>query len=220
MLDTQFPRIPGDIGNPGTFPFPVRYRTVVGASPDRVVRRKPEDLLPAFIDAAQQFEREGVSAIATSCGFLARFQTDLTAAVRVPVCTSSLMLVPLVHRMLDAKQAVGILTIDTTALGPAELRGAGVPADVPTVVAGLEGESEFARAILEDRPTLDVEACRNEHLRVVQRLVRAHPEVGALVLECTNMPPYRRAIQDAIGLPIFDVVHVVALLHHATALRF
>jgi Asp/Glu/hydantoin racemase len=197
----------------------VRYRTVAGASPDSVVRRKPEDLLPAFIDAARQLEREGVSAIATSCGFLARFQADLAAAVRVPVCTSSLMLVPLVHRMLAAKQAVGILTIDATALGPTELRGAGVPADVPTVVAGLEGESEFARAILGDRPTLDVEACRNEHVRVAKRLVEVHPEVGALVLECTNMPPYRRAIQEVTGLPIFDVVHVVTLLHHATALR-
>ncbi len=220
MLDTKFPRIPGDIGNPDTFPFPVRYRRVAGASAERVVRRKPEDLLPGFIDAARQLEREGASAITTSCGFLARFQSDLAAAVRVPVCTSSLMLVPLVHRMLPAKRAVGILTIDASALGPAELRGAGVAADIPTVVAGLEGEAEFARAILEDRPSLDVDVCREEHVRVARRLVDAHPEVGALVLECTNMPPYRQAIHEATALPIFDIVHLVTLLHQATASPF
>lgn len=216
MLDTRFPRIPGDIGNPETFPFPVRYLRIPGATADRVVRRKPADLLPAFIRGAQELEAEGVAAITTTCGFLARFQPELAAAVRVPVCTSSLLLVPLVHRMLGPKAIVGILTIDASALGAAELAGAGVSPDVPVVVAGLEGGAEFARAILEDRPALDADAARQEHVRVAQRLSAAHPEVRALVLECTNMPPYREAIRAATGLPVFDIVHLITLLRQAS----
>ena len=96
MLDTRFPRIPGDMGNASTFPFPVRYHRVDGAAPDLVVRRGAEGLLDAFVDAARYLEREGVGAITTNCGFLVKFQRQMAAAVRVPVFTSSLLLVPFV----------------------------------------------------------------------------------------------------------------------------
>src|SRR2546428_2839481 len=102
MLDTRFPRIPGDMGNAATFPFPVRYHRVSGADPDLVVRRGAEGLLPAFVQGARALEGEGVGAITTSCGFLAKYQQELAAAVRVPVFTSSLLMVPLVHRLLPA----------------------------------------------------------------------------------------------------------------------
>src|SRR6185503_15791738 len=91
MLDTRFPRIAGDMGNATTFPFPVRYQRVSGASPERVVRGGAE----------------GVRAITTNCGFLVKFQRELAAAVSVPVFTSSLLLVPLVHRMLPPGRRVG-----------------------------------------------------------------------------------------------------------------
>lgn len=215
MLDTRFPRIPGDIGNPATFPFPVRYHRVPKASADRVVRQGARDLLPAFIEGARALEREGVRAITTSCGFLARYQQELASAVSVPVFASSLILVPLVFRMLPAGKAVGILTIDSASLTPTELAGAGVPTDMPVVVAGMDAEEEFHRAILEDRVALDVERSRAEHVRVASRLVATHPNVGAIVLECTNMPPYRADIQRATGLPVFDIVHLVILIHQA-----
>ena len=76
MLDTQFPRIPGDMGNASTFPFPVRYQRVEGASPDLVVRRGAAGLLPAFVDGAQRLEHEGAGAITTNCGFLVQFQRE------------------------------------------------------------------------------------------------------------------------------------------------
>jgi hypothetical protein len=216
MLDTRFPRIPGDMGNAGTFDFPVRYHRVAGASPERVVRAGPQDLLPAFIEGARFLEREGVRAITTNCGFLACFQPDLARAVSVPVFTSSLMLVPLVSRMLAPGRAVGILTVDASALGAAHLRAAGIAPGTPVAVAGLETEKEFTRVLLGDLLELDVEAARQEHLTVARRLVEEHPEVGAIVLECTNMPPYRADIQAATGLPVFDITTLVRMVHDAT----
>src|SRR5439155_773798 len=118
ILDTRFPRIPGDVGNAATFPFPVRYHRVSGADPDLVVRRGAEGLLPAFVQGARALEGEGVGAITTSCGFLAKYQQELAAAVRVPVFTSSLLMVPLVHRLLPAGRRVGIMTVNAAALGP------------------------------------------------------------------------------------------------------
>src|ERR1044071_2045693 len=66
MLDTRFPRIPGDMGNAASFPFPVRYHRVTGANPDRVVRKGAEGLLPAFLEGARALEREGVGMITTN----------------------------------------------------------------------------------------------------------------------------------------------------------
>ena len=215
VLDTRFPRIPGDIGNAGTFDFPVLYHRVRGASSDRVVRGVDRDLLPLFIEGARALESEGVRAITTSCGFLARFQRDLAAAVAVPVFTSSLMLVPLVHRALPPGRAVGIMTVDAAALGAEHMAGAGITPEMSVVVAGLETEKEFTRVLLEDQLTLDVEAARQEHLTVTRRMMDAHPEIGAIVLECTNMPPYRADIQALTGVPVFDITTLVRMVHEA-----
>ena len=215
MLDTRFPRIPGDMGNAATFDFPVRYQRVAGAEPDRVVRRGAVDLLPAFLAAARQLEREGVGAITTNCGFLSKFQHVLAAAVAVPVFTSSLLLVPLVHRMLGPGRRVGILTVNAAALTRQHLEAAGITDAMPIAVAGLETEKEFTRVLLGDELELDVDAAREEHVRVARRLVAEHADVGAIVLECTNMPPYAADVQRETGRPVFDIVALVRMVHAA-----
>ena len=215
MLDTRFPRIPGDMGNAATFPFPVRYHRVPGAGPDLVVRRGAAGLLPAFIEGARQLEREGVGAITTNCGFLVTLQRELAASVRVPVFTSSLLLVPLVHRLLPPGRRVGIMTVSAATLGSDHLEGAGIGRDIPVAVTGLETEKEFTRVLLGDELVLDVDIAREEHVRVARRLVAEKPDVGAIVLECTNMPPYSADIQRETGLPVFDIVSLVTMVHGA-----
>ncbi len=217
MLDTKFPRIAGDMGNATTFPFPVRYHRVTGASPERVVRGGADGLLPAFVEGARALEREGVGAITSNCGFLVKFQRELAAAVRVPVFTSSLLLVPLVHRMLPPGRRVGVLTVNSATLTPKHLEGAGIGPQVPLAIAGMEGEKEFTRVLLGDELELDVDLAREEHVRVARRLVNEHPDIGAIVLECTNMPPYAADVQRATGLPVFDVLSLVHLVHDALA---
>jgi hypothetical protein len=217
MLDTRFPRIPGDMGNAATFPFPVRYHRIAGADPDLVVRRGAAGLLDAFIDGARALEREGVGAITTNCGFLVKFQRELAASVRVPVFTSSLLLVPLVHRILPPGRRVGVMTVSAGTLGPEHLAGAGITPEIPLAVAGLETEKEFTRVLLGDEMELDVDAAREEHIRVARRLVAEHPDIGAIVLECTNMPPYAAEVQRETGRPVFDIVSLVRLVHDGLA---
>jgi hypothetical protein len=215
MLDTRFPRIAGDMGHAESFPFPVRYHRVSGADPTRVVRGGAEGLLPAFIEGARALEREGVGMITTNCGFLVKFQPELAAAVRTPVFTSALLLVPLVHRMLAPGRRVGVLTVDAGALTPAHFAGAGIGPEIPLAVAGLETEKEFTRVLLGDELELDVDAAREEHVRVARRLVADHPDVGAIVLECTNMPPYADDVRRETGRPVFDILSLVRMAHDA-----
>ncbi|MEM9059462.1 MAG: aspartate/glutamate racemase family protein [Pseudomonadota bacterium] len=211
MLEAQFPRIPGDMGNAETWPFPVLYRVVEAASPDRVVRRGAEGMLEPFIDAGRDLIRQGAELITTNCGFLALFQWEVSEALSVPVATSALMQVPLVQAMLPPGKRVGLITISRESLTPEHLKGAGCPLDLPVV--GTEGGREFSRAILGNEVTLDVSASRDDLLSASRALCDAHPEVGAIVLECTNMPPYQADIARETGLPVFSIYDYVCWLH-------
>jgi hypothetical protein len=124
-LDTVFPRIPGDVGNATTFDFPVRFSVVRGASPKRVVHEQDPALLKPFVEAAQELEAAGCRAITTTCGFLALFQKEMAAAVGVPLFTSSLLQVPIVYRMLQPGQVIGILTAHSDAMNPRVLEAVG-----------------------------------------------------------------------------------------------
>jgi len=207
MLDTRFPRPLGDIGNPQTFAFPVRYRTVRGASPRKVVIERDPSLLAPFIEAARALEREGVAAVATSCGFLALFQDAMAAGVSVPMWTSSLLLVAEIEAGLAAGRRVGIVTADAASLTAAHLRAVGARADTPR--EGLALDSRFRATLLEDRSELDVDEAERATVAAAQRLIARHAEVGAIVLECTNMPPYADAVRAATGLPVHDITTLV-----------
>ena len=214
MLDARFARVPGDMGNATTWPFPVHYRVVRGASPERVVLDRAAGLLQPFLDAADELVAMGAAAITTNCGFLSLFQRELAAHVGVPVATSALMQVPWVQATLPPGRRVGVVTISAASLSAAHLAAAGVPPDTP--IEGCEGGRElFPVLIRGQRQDLDTEAAEQDVLDAARRLTTAHPEVGAIVLECTNMPPYAAAVAETTGLPVFDVVTLVHWLHGA-----
>jgi hypothetical protein len=212
MLEARFPRIPGDMGNAATWPFPVLYRVVRGASPERVVLQGAPGLLPDFVAAARDLVDLGAEAITTNCGFLALFQAELAAAVRVPVATSSLIQVPWVQATLPPGRRVGVITVSRGSLTPAHLDAASVPRDIP--VEGTEDGREFFRVLIKaEKQDMDVALAEQDILEAGRRLVSRHPDVGAIVLECTNMPPHAAALRDAIGLPVYDIYTLISWFH-------
>jgi hypothetical protein len=199
MLDTRFPRPLGDIGHPGTFQragIPVRYSVVRGASPQRVIREADPSLLAPFVDAARTLVAQGAAMISTSCGFLASYQSHLSAQLPVPVLSSSLL-------QCAALPSPGIVTIDAQSLSEPILAAADVPAGTP--VQGIAPGCEMHRRLLGNEPQLDtIEAERNV-VDAALALVARHPSVASIVLECTNMPPYRAAVAAATGRPVVDI---------------
>jgi Asp/Glu/hydantoin racemase len=173
--------------------MPVRYRTVAGASPQRVVRERDDTLLAPFVDAARALEADGARAITTGCGFLFRFQDALQAAVAVPVWTSSLLALPALRRP-------GVITVDAASLHLA----------APVPIEGLEPGSSLQRTLLDDLPTLDPVAAAADTVAAARRLVARHPEVESLVFECTNLPPYADAVARATGRPVH---HLMTFVH-------
>lgn len=215
MLDTTFPRPVGDIGNARTWPFPVLYRVVDGAVPQKVLSAHDDTLLQPFVDAARELVDAGVRAITTSCGYLAVYQRELSASVDVPVLTSSLLQVPLAARTLGEGRRVGIITVRDM-LTEQHFRGVGWTSDeIEVVVRAVDPGSTFARlhAPLGEPEPVETDAARlrDEVVATAAQLVRDDPTIGALVMECTNLVPYSQAVRRAIGLPVLD--HYTLVMH-------
>jgi hypothetical protein len=212
MLEARFPRIPGDMGNATTWPFPVLYRVVRGASPAKVVLQAARGLLPDFIEAAQELVRLGAEAITTNCGFLSLFQQELASAAGVPVATSSMMQVPWVQATLPPGKCVGLVTISGSTMTAAHLAAVGVPLDIP--IAGTESGREFFRVLIKaEADDMDVALAQQDIVEAGRTLCAQHPEVGAIVLECTNMPPYAAALRAAVNLPVYDIYSMITWFH-------
>jgi Asp/Glu/Hydantoin racemase len=202
MLDTQFPRPLGDIGHPDTFSVPVHHEIIRSTGPAMVVETaasfRKARMVPAFQIIVRNLERRGARAITTSCGFLVLIQKELQAVVRVPVMTSSLLLLP---GLLRKHQQVGVLAISSAKLGDEHLRCAGVPRErlADVLVQGVEPHSEFVTRILGNQAQLNVAQALQDVVAAAVALKARAPALTHVVLECTNMPPYQAAIEAATG---------------------
>jgi len=214
-LDTAFPRIPGDVGAAETFPFPVRRAVVAGAGVEEVVHRADDALFPQFARAAMTLVDEGCIGIATTCGFLVRWQRELAAAVPVPVLTSALLQLPLVQRCLPQHRRVGVVTYSAADLTHAALDAAG--ADPSTPIAGVDPDGYFANTIRHGAKELDRGRMANDVVVAARRLASADEDLGAIVLECANMPPYRAAVEAAMQMPVFDAVQLITWFYAGIA---
>ncbi|MEU4580248.1 aspartate/glutamate racemase family protein [Nonomuraea sp. ATR24] len=212
-LETTFTKIPGHIRNPATFGFPVIYEVVEGATPERVVTQADPRLLDPFVEAARNLEARGAAAVTGACGFLVLFQERLAGAVGVPLFSSSLIQLPMIHRMLMPHQKVGLLVAKEPALTGRHLAAIGGE-HVPVCVTGMSEQPEFREVMLEGRrDALDADRLEREVLGQVRRLAKDNPDMGALLIECTDLVPFAHAIQAETGLPVFDIVTLTTMVH-------
>ncbi|SMF64736.1 hypothetical protein SAMN06265365_12320 [Tistlia consotensis] len=209
LLNTRFPRLLGDIGNPASFDRPVLYRRVPAATVGAVVRAEGVEgpLAEAILAAAEALVAEGAAVIATSCGFLGELQDRLAAALPVPVAASALALLPRIRADLRTRQGpaarIGVLTFDSRRLKP--LHFAGHWSD-DLVVEGLERGRELFPVITEDRETLDRAAAEQDVAEAAQRLLARAGRLDAVVLECTNIGPYAERVRSVTGAAVHDLV--------------
>jgi len=204
LLDTAFPRIPGDVGNARSYDFPVVLRTVQGATVRRVVYEQDEALVEQFIQEAQELEVLGAAAITSSCGFLSLFQERVARSVSIPVFLSSLLQAPLAYRMVNRR--IAIITANSDQLTEGVLQTAGIDALIPIVVGGLQDAPSFRDPILNDALSLDKTAIEADVLEKARQLLDEHQDIGAFVFECHNLAPYSRRVQQETGLPVFDII--------------
>ena len=218
LLDTFTPFIEGDVGNAGSYPFPVRYRTVPGLSVERIFN-KDCAFRDAMLDAARELVQQGVKAVTGDCGFMAIYQRYLAEHLEVPVFLSSLLQLPFIGSLLAPNRRIGIITANAPILDSELLEELGVQPPERLVIRGMQDYPRFRSAILDEEGELDSEAVETEMVAAAKGLLESEPTVGALLLECSVMPPYGAAVADATGLPVFDYLTMIEYVHSAVVKR-
>lgn len=216
-LDTHFAKPPGHIRCTSSLPFPVRKAVVKGTTIAELLERPSLEFFAPFLDAARELEAAGCAAITGSCGFMALYQQELAAQVSIPVFSSSLIQIPLMHQMAGGRGRVGVITARASALTRAHFEAVGA-GNVPVAVAGMEAQPEFSDVILQNRRTaIDAEKLTAELVAAGWQLLQGAPDVTSVVLECTDLPPYAAALQAALGLPVADLTTLTNMVYSITA---
>ena len=216
-LDVWYPLLPGNVVNATTFNFPVRYKLLVGGTQDRIHGADPS-IIDSIIKAGRELEQEGVRAIAGACGYLGNFQHKVSSALNVPVFLSSLLQVPMIYRALIPGKRIGILCADGPAVTPNLLKECGVTPDMPLAVLGLEDQPEFSN-ITYSKGEFSYAKIQQEVVDGACKLVDEYKDIGAILLECSDMPPFAWAVQESLNLPVFDFITMINWIHQGVAQR-
>jgi len=219
-LDTKFQRLLGDIGNPNTWNFPVVYQVIEGIYPENIVNYDDYGVLISAIKAARYLEEKGVDAITTTCGFMAKYQKDISNSVNVPVFTSSLLQIPMIYQILNKKKRIGVITANSKNLTEEYLYGAGIQ-NIPLIIMGMENREYFQQIFIQNQPGfINKERIIKEIIETVKNMLNFNKDIGAIVLECTNMSPYAYDIQKISNLPIFDIYTLMQWFYSGLVKRF
>jgi aspartate/glutamate racemase len=210
-----YPVLPGNVANLSTYDFPVRLKVVPNCNQERIHVGDPT-LLDDIIKAAKEFEAEGARAICAACGFFGNFQDKVAAAVDIPVYLSSVVQVPWIKTGLKPSQKIGMLTADAHGITPNLFKSCGIDDPSICVVRDLGRLPEFS-AIIESRGSFDNEKVRKEVVESAINMVNENPDIGAILLECSDLPPYAVDIQRAVKLPVFDFTTMIRWVHYATS---
>ncbi|GAJ00417.1 unnamed protein product, partial [marine sediment metagenome] len=210
VLGVWYPLVPGNVANATTFSFPVHYKLIEGGFSDKILSPEPVlALSEQTIAAGKELEQQGCRAIVGACGYFANYQPEVAAALNVPCFLSSLMQIPMISRSLKPGQKVGIICADGDALAPAPaLENCGVNDRSTVVIAGAQGLPQM-KNINQDTGHLNNAKFEQELVDLSKQLVSENPDIGAILLECSDMPPYAWAIQKAVRLPVFDFTTMI-----------
>lgn len=214
MMDTKFPRIPGDPGNAATFDFPVCYKVVRDVfQGDKIPRDADEILLKAFCKAARELEKDGCRAITTCCGFLAGFQRELADAVDIPVFTTTLTLIPMIASMIGRKKQIGIFSERAQFMTDSLFEKSGWSSrDYNICVSDLPEQSEFNELIIYNHESGDPDKIRESIRQMTREHMEKYPDTGAIVLECQNFAPFGDVIAEESGVPVFGLNQLIEFI--------
>ncbi|AUW47439.1 hypothetical protein CUJ84_pRLN3000314 (plasmid) [Rhizobium leguminosarum] len=210
--------VSGSLQDSSIFTFPAIRETVSGAWADVVVRGDPS-LEGPYIAAAKCLVGRGATAITADCGFSIRHQAAIAAAVPVPVAVSALLLTSMIVRQLSGGAKLAVLTFDSTHFGT-ELLGLSDPCDISrVVVSGIENTPTWQNEMKRPPVRTELSVLREDVCSRVEQLREKHPEIKALLLECTMFPRIARSLRRSTGLPVYDVTTLGRMLMESVAPR-
>ena len=217
VLDLWYPYLPGNVANASTYSFPVHYKILRGSTIPQIMRADPV-LLDLIVEGGRELEKQGVRAIVGACGYFGNYQKEAAATLDIPVFLSSVLQIPIIRQGLKPNQKVGIICAVADSLTPKLLSQCGVDDISDIVIAGAQDLPEFQN-ILQCTGSFNSYKIEQQLVDLAKQLVSSNPDIGAILLECSDMPPYAWAIQNAIRLPVFDFTTLINWVYNAVVRR-
>ncbi|MDO4267529.1 MAG: aspartate/glutamate racemase family protein [Eubacteriales bacterium] len=207
------PRIPGDAGHAATFAYPVCYQLVNGSFMD--LTDGSEAIRQELLRAAVRLKQQGVRGIVADCGLMSLYQKDIAAATGLPFVGASLCQLPMIWQMTGCQGVIGIITGHSGFLREAHLKGSGWNEDIHIAIEGMERQPHFSEIVIHGGRSLDPQKLMEETAAAALNLKRSNPDLTAIVLECSNLATYSRAVAQAVRLPVFDTISAANLLQYS-----
>lgn len=206
----QLETLIGNSTNEKSYNFPVRFVPIKGACVETIITNPSDELLQNIIKASKKLiNEEGIQAISTSCGFNAIFQKEMTNNLDVPVFTSALLQIPFIQNLIGSENYVGVITANKSSLTKEHFKACGITDDMNINVIGLENANEWSKIFTNPNNEFDIKVVTEEILEVAIKCVKNNPRIKAIVLECTDLPPFAKQIREAVNLPVFDYISMM-----------
>ena len=212
VFSTKTPRIPGDAGHGGSFPYQVRYEIVEGGFADLITGSA--GIKDAILKAGQNLTRLGIRAIIGDCGMMSLYQDCLGKELGVLFAGSSLCLIPTVWQLIGRHGTIGIITGHSKLLGRQHLKHSGWDEDMDISIQGMEEQKHFREIVIEGGLHLNREAMLKDVLEAGKRLREKTPGLRAVIFECSNLATYSSALAEELELPVFDTISAANLLEY------
>jgi hypothetical protein len=217
VLTLAYPLLPGNVANASTYDYPVLFKVLEGTDIPQILGADPS-LLDKVIEGGRELERQGARAVIGACGYFANYQKEAAAALTIPTFLSSLIQIPNMRQSLKPGQKVGVICADRASLTPSALSQCGVDDLESLVIVGAQDLPEF-RNILDGTGHLNSHQLEQELVGLAKQMVSENPDIGAILLECSDMPPYAWAVQNATRLPVFDFITMINWIQGAVVRR-
>jgi len=217
VLTLAYPLLPGNVANASTYDYPVLFKVLDGTDIPQILGADPS-LLDKVIEGGRELERQGARAVIGACGYFANYQKEAAVALNIPTFLSSLVQIPVMRQSLKPGQKVGVICADRPSLTPNALSQCGVGDLDSLVVYGAQDLPEF-RNILDGTGHLNSHQLEQELVGLAKQMVAENPDIGAILLECSDMPPYAWAVQNATRLPVFDFITMINWIQGAVVRR-
>lgn len=214
LLDSHAPFIQGDVGNAKSYAYPVRFKRISGLTVERIFDHD-HSFVSKMVQGARSLEKEGVRAVTGDCGFMALYQQEVKEAVQVPVLLSSLLQIPFIRSTLPQDSKLGIITAHSGSLTADVFSRLGINDIQSLIISGLQDKPFFGQAAIAETGTLDSDQIRLEVLGLATEMLAEHPDIKSFLLECSMLPPYGAAVQEATGLPVYDFLTMINQVHGA-----
>lgn len=213
VIDAWYPMLPGNVANAGTYDFPVMYKVLKGVGPQMIMSGDPA-IIDMIISGGRELIEQGARAVVGACGSFANYQRQVAEALEAPTFLSVMLQVPLILQSLKPDQKLGVLAASAAALTPKVHEECGITAPERLVITEALALSEF-QVLAQCQGRFNSRRLEEQLVRLAIDFVRKNPEIGALLLQCSDLPPYAWAIQQSVGLPVFDMNVLIHWVHQA-----